>query len=150
MDCLLKKKRCIRFFKNSSVPTFLSYAKISCDISLVIIYTSLLSYIVTTTKLTEYRYVSEYQSCTGRSFRRYNVGFLVQRNLWLPFNLNILSTYLPILWKQKNNFEFSSTVYSRVNEVWNMILWNIIATYHFKGTLVQIWNSPYMFVFIWK
>ena len=56
----------------------------------------------------------------------------MQRNLWLLFDLNILSTYLPILWKQKNYFEFSSTVYSRVNEVWNMILWNIIPTYHFN------------------
>ena len=149
MDCLLKKKVYTFFqkFLRSHFPLickdFLRHF-ISHNIYIT------LSYIVTTRKLAEYRYVSEYQSCTGRSFRRYNVGFLVQRNLWLPFNLNILSTCLPILWKQKNNFEFSSTVYSRVNEVWNMILWNIIATYHFKGTLVQIWNSPYMFVFIWK
>ena len=33
---------------------------------------------------------------------------------------------------QKNYFQFSSRVYLRINEVWNMILWNIIPTYHFN------------------
>ena len=36
---------------------------------------------------------------------------------------------------QKNYFQFSSRVYFRVNEAWNMILWNIISTYHFNALM---------------